>query len=198
MKKTKGTFFILPGFGQNASSKEYLWLNNFLKSRGFHVIKVPIKWEYKTNTKISENFREFYEKHKSPNKNYILGFSYGAVITLMTTKKLQPDKIYLCSLSPDFREDSLAMNPQIKRIIGKRRFDDTKTRSGRKLASELKTPVVIFFGEEEAKMFPQIKIRSQETARLANKSKLIFIKNTPHKIDHQNYIEAIKKEVSKL
>lgn len=121
MQKNKGTFFILPGFGQEASSKKYSWLNNFLKDEGFNVVKVPIKWEYQTNTKISENFIEFYKRHKSTNKNYILGFSYGAVITLMTAGKLQPTKIYLCSLSPDFKEDSSAMNTRIKKIIGKRK-----------------------------------------------------------------------------
>lgn len=198
MEKIKGTFFILPGFGQKASDKEYSKLTNFLKSEGFEVINTPIKWKYRTNTKISENFIEFYKKHKSSNKNYILGFSYGAVITLMTAGKIQSDRIYLCSLSPDFREDSSTMSKEIKKIIGKRRFDDTKTRSGRSLAGGLKIPTIIFYGEEEAKMFPQIKIRSQETAKLVNESKLILVKKAPHKIDHPNYIEAIEKEISKL
>jgi esterase/lipase len=195
MEKTKATFFILPGFGQQASGPEYRWLIKLLETKGFKVFAVPVKWKYRTNTDVANDFIEFYDRHKS-SINYVLGFSYGAVVALMTANELRPNKIYLCSLSPDFKEDTIKMKPWVQRLIGKKRLADTQKRSGKKLASELKVPSIVFYGEEEAQNYPQLKFRCEETVRLANKSKLVIVKSSPHKIDHPNYIEAIKKELS--
>ncbi|MCX6713847.1 MAG: hypothetical protein NTV48_01960 [Candidatus Vogelbacteria bacterium] len=197
MKKTKATFFILPGFGQQASSQGYRWLIKFLETKGFKIFAVPVKWKYRTNTDVANDFIEFYNKHKS-GTNYVLGFSYGAVVALMTANELKPNKIYLCSLSPDFKEDTVKMKPWVQRLIGKKRLVDTQKRSGKKLASELEVPSAVFYGEEEAQDYPQLKIRCEETVKLANKSKLVIVKLAPHKIDHPNYVEAIKEEINSL
>src|SRR5690606_37231643 len=97
-----------------------------------------------------------FHKHKG-RQNYVLGFSYGAVIALITANDLKPKKIFLCSLSPDFKEDSKNMKEWIKKLIGKNRYKDIQTRSGRKIAQELKVPSVIFYGEKEGKQYPKLK-----------------------------------------
>ena len=47
---------------------------------------VPITWERATMTDYAVEFESFCEKHKA-NDNYVLGFSYGAVIAFITANK---------------------------------------------------------------------------------------------------------------
>jgi hypothetical protein len=80
----------------------------------------------------------------------------------------------------------------IQGYIGKRRYRDMKTRSAKKLATELTARTVIFYGEEEGRQYPPLIKRSEETAKLAKHSKLILIKDAPHDIEHPEYQSAIK------
>lgn len=189
--------FLIPGFKQKVNDTCFLWLKKFLKENNLNVLMVPIDWNYKTMADYVAEFKKFYSKNKGDN-NYIIGFSYGAVIALMTTEDLKPNKIYLCSLSPDFKEDLIEMKPWILRYIGKRRINEIKKRSGIKIAKELSIPTIIFYGEKEAEKFPDIKKRCEETARYAKNTKLVIVKNAPHDISHPEYITALKKELYKI
>jgi len=130
--------------------------------------------------------------------NYILGFSYGAVITFLAANILRPKKIYLCSLSPDFQEDIPVMKKWIKVYIGKRRLKAANSINARDIAKELKIPSVVFYGEGEGGQYPQLKIRCEETTKLARRSRLVVVKNAPHDLSCTNYQEAIKAELKKL
>jgi pimeloyl-ACP methyl ester carboxylesterase len=138
-----------------------------------------------------KEFKAFYEKHKT-TENYVLGFSYGAVIALLSANDLRPKKIYLCSLSPDFKEDLPKMEPWMRRYVGKRRISEMKTRSGRKYARTLMVPSVIFYGEVEGRKFPALRKRCEEIASLAKESRLVTVKDAPHDIRHPEYQKAIK------
>lgn len=185
--------FLIPGFKQKPTNKCFTWLINFLQNKGFHVIRVSINWEYRTMSDYVKDFKTQYNKYGHGN-NHVLGFSYGAVIALISANELRPKKIYLCSLSPDFQEDIIAMKPWIRKLVGKRRIADMKNYSGKKLAKELTVPSTIFYGEVEGKMYPQLKIRCEKTAKYAKISKLIVVKDAPHNINYSEYIKAIKKE----
>jgi hypothetical protein len=194
MKNNNKTFYIIPGFGMQAGHKSFKWLITFLEGKGFNVVKVPVDWNYKTLSKNTLEFINFFNKNKGIN-NYVLGFSYGAVITLLSANIIKPKKIYLCSLSPDFKEDIKSMRKDIVKYIGKRRFADAYTREGKKFAKELNIPSVVFYGEAEGKKFPSLKARCAETAKLAQNSKLVIVKDAPHEIDFPTYITAIKNEL---
>ncbi len=171
-----------------------MWLKKLLSQKGFNVEVVPLTWSHKTVSSNLACFEDFYLKRKA-EENYVLGFSYGAVIALMSAEKLQPRKVFLCSLSPDFREDVSAMNDRIKRYIGKRRLSDCKTRTGRHVAGKLTVPAVVFYGEIEGEMYPQLKRRCKETVKRAEKARLVVIKNSSHDISDPNYVEAIKASI---
>ncbi|RJQ36692.1 hypothetical protein C4552_02245 [Candidatus Parcubacteria bacterium] len=188
------TIFVIPGWQEKTSSRNYGWLIKFLKHKGFRVFGVPIKWKYRVVSDYVIDFKKFYREHRTGN-DYFLGFSYGAVIAFMTAGEFKPKQLYLCSLSPDFREDRTAMKSWVRKLIGKRRFEDTRTRSARTIAQTLTMPTTIFYGAVEGRRFPQLKIRCEETAALAKRAKLIIVEDAPHKIDHPKYIEAIKKGV---
>lgn len=144
-----------------------------------------------------EDFIKTYKKYQT-KENYVLGFSYGAVIALISAHSISPKKIYLCSLSPDFREDVPTMSPWLKKYVGKRRIAQSLETSGREVAKNLKIPSVVFYGELEAKHYPQLKIRCKNTARLAARSKLVVVEESPHQIDFPTYQAAIVKELQSI
>ena len=187
--------FIIPGFKQGTTDKEFAWLKKFLIEKGFNASLVPITWERRTMADYATEFENFYEKNKAGN-NYVFGFSHGAVIALITANKLKPKKIYLCSLSPDFKEDICNTKQWIVNYIGKNRVADSLRRSGKKIAKELTVPVVVFYGEKEGRQYPQLKIRCEETVTLARQTKLVVVKKSPHNITHPEYMAAIKAEFS--
>lgn len=193
MKKDK-VFFLVPGFKEQASDPQYQWLVRHIKKAGWTVVKAPVEWDRTTISKNAQDFVLFFNAHKG-QENHVLGFSYGAVIALLTANQLKPKKTYLCSLSPDFKEDTNSMPLWLKKYIGKKRLTDVETRSGRVFAKQLSAPSIIFYGEEEKRESPSLKRRCEETARYAKNSRLVVIKGAPHKIDHPQYMEALKKEL---
>ena len=195
MQKQK-TFFIIPGFQTQASDEEYSWLVRLLQDNNYLVRCVPILWSRRTVTQNAEEFLQYFEIHKT-DENYILGFSYGAVIAFITAEKTNPNKLFLCSLSPDFSEDSESMPIVIRNYIGVRRYLDTKTRSARAIVKKLKTPTVIFYGEKEGAMYPPLKKRAEETAKYSPHTKLVVVPDAPHEIDFPSYQTAVKSELVK-
>ena len=188
------TIFIVSGFtDKTQNNPKYTWLVNFLKKKGFRVIETPVLWRNRTITDYAIDFKKFYNANKG-RINYVLGFSYGAVITFITANELKPKKMFLCSLSPDFKEDVKYMKPWIIKYIGKRRFEDAKTRSAVKIAKSLSMPSVVFYGEREGKVYPDLKARAEETVKLAKKSKLVVVPKAPHDISFFSYKAAIIKE----
>ena len=188
------TYFIIPGFWSQVSDSDYVWLVTYLTKQGYKVRGVPIRWSYRTVSQNAAEFLNYFNKHKTDH-NYILGFSYGAVMGLITAKQTNPQVLYLCSLSPDFAEDATSMPEWIEGYIGKKRYQDTQNRSAQMLATELKSKTVLFYGEEEGKEFPALKNRSEETAKLAQNARLIVVKDTPHDIKHPEYQAVIKREI---
>ncbi|MBP6974751.1 MAG: hypothetical protein KBB54_02285 [Candidatus Pacebacteria bacterium] len=184
-------FFIIPGFKERANDSQYKWLISHIKKAGWTPVTVPITWNRKTVSQNANDFVTFYNEQRS-EQNQVLGFSYGAVIALLTAGTLGPRKLYLCSLSPDFKEDQDKISPSIRKYIGKKRFKDIETRSAIKIAKNLSVPTTIFYGEVEGEEYPSLKNRCEETAKHAQHAELVVIPDTPHKIDFIAYQDAIK------
>ncbi|MDQ5938461.1 MAG: hypothetical protein QG642_151 [Patescibacteria group bacterium] len=184
-KTSQNRIFLIPGWGQKPTDKCFTWLINLLQKKGFEVIKISIDWDYRVMTDYVADFKQQYEKYSGKN-NYILGFSYGAVIAFMSATELKPKKIYLCSLSPHFKEDIKAMKPWIKKLVGKRRIADAKKQSALTIARKLNIPSTIFYGEIEAEKFPQLVVRAKETLKYAKNVKIIIVKEARIKLTIQS------------
>jgi len=183
--------FVIPGFKESVRDADYTSLKKFFERKGYCVKLVPITWNYRTMTDYIQQFEDFYSKHKT-EKNHVLGFSYGAVIAFSSAEKLGVDRLYLCSLSPDFCEDVTDIQEWMKKYIGVRRLKDCLGRSGRELAKRLSVPTVILYGDKEAIDFPKIKIRAIETKELAKNVKVIEVEGAPHDISFPAYRETIE------
>lgn len=179
-----------------ADDTAFSWLVEYLTREGYVVVKVPLDWNYKTISNNAKEFVAYFNKNKD-DTNYVLGFSYGAVITFITANQVLPDKIFLCSLSPTFVEDQHWEKKWIK-YIGKRRYEDSLTRSSVRIARDIRVPSVVFCGEKEAIKYPALMKRCREVSKIAPQSKLVVVKDAPHQIDFPEYVSAIKRELSAL
>jgi esterase/lipase len=187
------TIFILAGFRHHASEPQYRWMQNFFKRKGFAVRVPSIEWNHRTMTEWKEDFVEYYKQHKTKT-NYVLGFSFGAMIAFMSAPELKPNKLFLCSLSPFFKEDLHTLFPSWKKEVGKKRLRDFRNISANKLAREIAIPTVVFCGEQEAMRYPTLFERCKKTQQKLKKAKLVMVVKAPHVIDHPGYVQAIKAE----
>lgn len=188
------TLFIIPGFHNQTTDDKYTWLKQYAKVKGFSLMLPTIDWKRKVMTDYVKEFTDFYTNHKS-DTNYVLGFSYGAMIAYISAPELKPDKLFLCSLSGYFAEDLHLLKPSWIANRGHRRIDDFKNYSAKSIAKRITSPTVIFYGEKEAKNYPNLKNRCEEAARDIQNAKLVEVPQAPHEIAFPSYMEAIKSEL---
>jgi esterase/lipase len=185
------TIFIATGFKEAASDSQYDWLRQFFAEQGFTVRIPNIIWSRKVMSDYVSQFEEYYTKYAT-DTNCILGFSCGAMIALITAQKFRPDRLLLCSLSPYFAEDLPTMRPSWKTILGHRRVTDFANFSARALANQIAMPTNVFYGTVEAKYYPQLKNRCEETAARIPHATITAVPDAPHQIDYPTYVTAIK------
>ena len=195
MKKAEKTFFIVPGFRMQVRDKDFRWLVDFLGHKNFRVIGVPVRWQRRTLTQQAAEFVEFFHANKG-SENYVLGFSLGGAITFMTAEILKPRRIAICSIGPEYAEDYAGTIPAHVRFMGKRRYEDMKTRSARAIARGLSVPCAVVYGSAEAAQFPILKSRVEEVATLAKHARVFVAKDAGHQFDAPGYIDAVKRAVA--
>lgn len=189
------TVFTLLGYYLNeTSSSKLATLNNGLTAKGYNVVPVDISWKYKTHTQYVKEFVELYNKHKT-EENIVIGNSFGAVVAFIAAPIVKPDKIYLCSLSPFFKEDRVSYPDSYAiKFFGKRRTKDFRSYSADSLAREIaqqKIPTTVVYGEKERQTSPVLAARCQQTSQAIPDSELIEIPNCPHNMVEAVYSQAM-------
>jgi pimeloyl-ACP methyl ester carboxylesterase len=193
MKNGK-TLFIIPGFKERISHKQYRALQKVFLAKGFDVKMVPIVWDRSVMTDWTGQFEEFFHLNQG-KKNVVLGFSWGAMIALLTATHLKPGELILCSLSPYFAEDLLKIPDWWKRFIGKRRTADFGRYSMKVAVKGVSSKTKVFIGGAERKKFPQLAARCTLAAKALGTS-VIVVEGVKHDIGDARYREALGREVS--
>lgn len=192
MKKYE-TLFIIPGFKEKISDKQYVALRKMFITKGFDVKMVPIVWDRKVLSDWIAQFREFFEKNEG-RRNSVLGFSWGAMIALVTAKDIRPNRLLLCSLSPYFAEDLPKIPERWKRFIGHRRVNDFAKYSMKSAVKGVSSKVKIFIGSTEQKKFPQLAVRCTVAAKALSTS-VVVIDGVKHDIGDARYREMLNREI---
>jgi pimeloyl-ACP methyl ester carboxylesterase len=187
------TLFIIPGFKEKISLKQYRALQKLFVTKGFEVKMVPIAWNRSVMTDWIAQFSDFFRSNRG-KKNVVLGFSYGAMIALMTAKETKPDQLILCSLSPYFAEDLPKIPDRWKRFIGKRRTEDFGRYSMKGVVKGVSSKVKVFIGSAEQKQFRQLAARCTLAAKALGTS-VIVVEGVKHDIGDARYLDAIDREV---
>ena len=121
MSKNK-IVYIIPGFGEKVTDRDYKKISFFAKKEGYLVVPVPIIWNNRTTSHWLTQFRELVNK-KGENA-VVVGFSFGAYLSILASKEFNFKKLVVCSLSPYFSEDlksfpKLFFIPAFKNSISK-------------------------------------------------------------------------------
>lgn len=190
------TVFILAGFDlhETAASDDFSQLRKGLASKGYNVIPVHINWHRKTTSQYIKQFTRFYLKYRT-DENIMIGNSFGAVVAFLSAPQLQPDVLYLCSLSPFFKEDR-GKRPDAHAIkyFGKRRMEELWQYSADESAKQLNNTHIktfVLYGEKEHQTSPILVSRCKDIANKTEHSTLLEIANAPHDMSDSTYTSAI-------
>lgn len=187
---SRKTVFVIPGYKQLPTNKAYKAIAKILRSEGYRPILVTIPWKQST---ISENTEYFLKRYKkgSMRKKYILGFSFGAMIALLASTKVNTSGLILCSLSPYFREDLAKIRNIWLSAATKKRYDDFSQMQCAKITKQVKTrKILMLYGALEERVL--IKRVNQAFSQIAAKQKyLLPIRQTQHNIGDKRYLRTI-------
>ena len=189
------TVFLISGFDLDETAVEgYELLAKGLKSKNYNVVPVGIKWRRKTPSEYVKEFEAFYKKHKA-KESIVIGNSFGAVIAFLSAASLKPNVIYLCSLSPFFKEDKGKFpDKYVVNHFGKRRAEDLWSYSANKIADDInktKVKTFVLYGQKEHKTSPNLVARAKDTAKRVKDSSLTEIPNAPHDLEDKVYSSAL-------
>lgn len=184
------TVLFIPGYYESIASRDYRATIAAIESQGFKVNFVPIGWARTTLKEWLDEFDKTYQKYDTKT-TILAGFSFGAIIALSAAAQRNPAELWLFSLSPYFKED-IPKDKRDWRGLGHRRIQAFKERLTEDVFKSIRCPTSIYFGEVEAKKYPEIYNRSVRAHSLISNSKLITIPNSGHDVTNINYIETIK------
>lgn len=183
--------YIIPGFGETGTEKAYKNLAQIFKKTGYSPIILKINWDRHVMSDYILTTKDKLQ-NKEHSRDIICGFSFGAFIAIHIAQQVPFAKCLSLSCSPYFRETVGKFPKQVHQFFGKRRMEDFKRYSFKKIMnSEFSTPdIKFFFGENDWKEGIEI------SSKLANNfnSKIVLIKNTAHELT-SNYFSIIKSEL---
>jgi len=133
--------------------------------------------------------------HKESDDVYIFGFSFGAMIACISAIKIKPKMLFLCSLSPYFKEDLKLLKTSWKNGIGRKRMEDLKNFSFQELSKNINSKTLLIIGEKEPS---EISKRTNSAHKRVKNSELFIVKNAKHNISQKEYINKLQEIISKL
>lgn len=186
--KTK--VYILPGFGDQASSNMYKNVVNYFSTNASCEL-IPLHWKYNS---VGNYLGEIlsYVTIRSDEKIILFGFSFGALLALMVSSIIHPDKLFLCSLSPFFREDITKNKQAIVNTLGKKRSEFLQHISFKRIAEGVSCPVDLFVGEQES---PTVIKRAGEVHLRLRRSTLFIVRQADHNLLNESYDNMLRKRI---
>jgi hypothetical protein len=186
--------YLIPWFLEKTTFKRYSALKTFLHKAWFKVISVEIDRKRKTMNDYVEDFLSTFNQHGNLDEVFVLWFSFWAMISFISSTKLEVKAQFLCSLSPYFKEDIPSVKEQWKKALGKKRLKVFNDLWFDELSPHVKCKTYIFYGTKE---WPEIAKRSKDANTKIYESELLIIEWAKHDLSEKQYIATIKEVVSK-
>ena len=186
--------YIIPGFTETVNLKGYQRAIKSFKSKDFKVVPIKITWKYNV---MSDYIDEFFCQlsHKKSDEVYIFGFSFGAMIAFISTIKLKPKMLFLCSLSPYFKEDLKSLKKSWINMVGKKRIADLKRFSFQELAKNISCKTLLIAGEKESR---EVYVRVNDANKRIRNSELLIVAGAKHEISEKEYITKLNEVIFNL
>lgn len=185
------TVLFVPGFDENITTRDYTATINAIKSKGYNVEFIDIKWARTTIDQWVAELNKVY-KNYDPRQTILAGFSFGAMTAFVVASKRNPSEVWLFSLSPYFAEDikNKGMKKSWLSQIGHRRVDAFSKLNFVELSKMIKTKTIYFYGDLELKRWPDISYRNQALKSFGNNQTKV-IQGVGHDVANSNYVTAI-------
>jgi uncharacterized protein (DUF2235 family) len=187
--------YIVPALKESPNAEIYKKVGRLFNRARIKPIFVRINWGAKNNL-MQDYLNQFIKTYKKVNVKddevYIFGFSAGAWIAFMASLEIKPKKVFLCSLSPYFKEDMKFWKKAWIDGIGKKRFNYVKNHKFSGLVRRFRSKAIIFVGKNEEGVMIR---RSRIAHESIKNSKLAMISNGIHDIRQKEYIATLKKYI---
>lgn len=183
----KRRLYIIPGFGESTRSKNYKAVKKLAKNYGYIVKPLNIKWEERV---VMSKYINELKKLLTANaeSDYILGFSFGALILAAISSEKNFSKYIFCSMSPYFSDDIKNIPRESQNYFGKRFINDLKKIS---FPSENKNEAWFIVGKKD---WTQAAHRAEKSYKLwQGKKRIIHVENAGHEMTSSKYIKALEK-----
>lgn len=187
----KKILYIIPGFGEKVTEEPYMIIKEHAEYFGYTVISIPIVWDRKTIKDWVYQFEKIVDGNETSHST-VLGFSFGALIALISTKKFSFKKLLVCSASPYLKENIPHLPLQAHKMLGKKRM-------GAFLQYNLSdinknTPAVFIVGGADISLVIQ---NSKDLfSSWVGPKKIIILPGVKHEIENSDYIQAIKNNLT--
>ena len=182
--------FIIPGFGYSGKEKEYQKIAGFFKNKDIKPIVIHIRWKRHTFSEyVEEARRQIVSQSALSDELYLLGFSFGAMITFVLSSELRFEKQILCSLSPYFKEDMPKIKKWWRNMLGKRRTEEFEKLSFAKIAQKTDCETTVLYGNQEG---VEVERRAVDTGRKIRNSRLVVLAGVRHDISDKRYLVEIE------
>jgi esterase/lipase len=186
-----GVIYITPGYQKSVRQKCYQVIAKIFRKRGIKPVFVNIHWKNRT---LTDYVFQLLTQIKKARKNhvYLFGFSLGAMVACIAASLINPKKIYLCSLSPYFKEDLTNLETAERRILGEKRVKDFSRYEFKKVARQISCKTILFVGDKEARSLLK---RASLAEELIQQARVIRIKNANHDLGDPGYLKAVLKRI---
>jgi len=184
--------YIIPGFTENIKDKGYREVVKSFEARNYQAVLVRISWKYKV---MSDYVDEFLDQvtHNNNDKACFFGFSFGAMIALISATRLDIQSLFLFSLSPFFKEDLKNLPKYIKKDIGKKRLEDFEKYSFKELAEQINCRTILAAGEREHRYLLG---RVEDAHNKIKESELFIINKAKHNISQKEYRNKLREIIA--
>jgi alpha/beta superfamily hydrolase len=192
----KKIVYIIPGYGHSHYRQScYSKIEKLFALKDIKTVHVDIDWKEDKIKNFSDYTKQFLKVYKKPRntKVYILGFSYGAIIALLSASKTKPDALIICSLSPYFEEDFKGLNMSSLKWF-KKNFTES-IYSFDKIVRGIKNKAYLIVGDKEDK---SSLLRTRDARKKIKDSSLTMAKGAKHNINQKEYLSAIKRVIYKI
>jgi predicted alpha/beta hydrolase family esterase len=184
--------YIIPGFGETTRDPGYKEITTEIKSCGWEVVPINLKWDRSTTTDWLKQIEKKVEKG-DPKNSYVFSFSLGAYLTILLNHKIKFKGYLLCSPSPFFKEDLPKLPDVAKKVMGSKRWEVFQNF---KRPSNLQGKATFIIGDGD------LPLAIEQTKKMykgwKGKKKIIILKDVHHDIANDLYISTVLKEIKSI
>jgi pimeloyl-ACP methyl ester carboxylesterase len=181
------TCLIIPGYSEKTVYAPYDMARYMLEKIGWRVVPCDIDWDGHVMTDWLTQARPVLTAEA--HLEMIIGFSMGAMMSLILATEYEVGTIIACSPSPYFSEDLADPHPGALRVFGESRMKDFSNYSRSNLAKVRASSVESIIGANESpKMFESYELLQDI---LRDKINSQVLPDAPHQFGHEFYLPHV-------